>query len=61
MQQRISEWSTDFNVNQITLNSLLKVLWSNPFNLINLPKDSRTVISTLTTQTALQVYSIQSK
>jgi len=59
MQQRISEWSADFNVNQTTLNGLLKVLRSDPFNLINLPKDSRTVMSTLTTQTALQVYSVE--
>lgn len=59
MQQRISEWSADFNVNQNTLNGLIKVLRSDPFNLINLPKDCRTVMNTLTTQTALQVYRVE--
>jgi len=46
MKQRIAEWSANFNINQNTLNGLLNVLRSDPFNLTYLPKDSRTIIST---------------
>lgn len=59
MQQRISEWSADFNVYQNTVNGLLNVLRSDPFNLINFPNDKKIVMSTLTIQAALQVQKVE--
>lgn len=59
MNKTISEWATNFNVNLNTLNGLLEILRSSPFNLTSLPKDSRTLMKTLSTQTALQVYKVE--